>query len=417
MFIKTVSTTSGINPIKFDETGGVFYWILNTGSSTIYASTKSAFTAGDDGVVSLGPKESRRLETNNDTIYILGEGQVEIHNQRDGICSFKQAPTSSGSGGGGTVDAYTKTESDAKYAQKTDIPSSLPANGGNADTLDGLHSNEIAINPNLLINPDFRINQRGVVSGDTLVYGRYSLDRWRILYNNLDYKKSINITSDGIELVTTNGAGNSYYGDFHQIFENPLPSGYYTMSGKIDGVIRTYTGYLAENADSILFDGVFILAHTSFAIRFYDDTRKIEWVKLEVGQMATSFVPPDPALELVKCQRFYREIVGQFIPTIITSGMTSTYITIDNMRISTNDDGSSLLPTAYFKNTMFNADTGARVTNNSGSVISGFVFSITTVDKGKMIEVRAKKASHGLDRNTHVFVIDTNNPICISTEI
>lgn len=120
MFIKTVSTTSGINPIKFDETGGVFYWILNTGSSTIYASTKSAFTAGDDGVVSLGPKESRRLETNNDTIYILGEGQVEIHNQRDGICSFKQAPTSSG--GGETIDAYTKTESDAKYAAKTDVP-------------------------------------------------------------------------------------------------------------------------------------------------------------------------------------------------------------------------------------------------------------------------------------------------------
>ena len=135
MFIKTVSTTSGINPIKFDETGGVFYWILNTGSSTIYASTKAIFTAGDDGVVSLGPKESRRLETNTDTIYILGEGQVEIHNQRDGICSFKQAPTSSG--GGGDIDAYTKTESDAKYAQKTDIPSSLPANGGNADTLDG----------------------------------------------------------------------------------------------------------------------------------------------------------------------------------------------------------------------------------------------------------------------------------------
>ena len=143
MFIKTVSTTSGINPIKFDETGGVFYWILNTGLSTVYASTKSAFTAGDDGVVSLGPKESRRLETNNDTIYILGEGQVEIHNQRDGICSFKQAPTSSGSGGGGTIDAYSKTESDAKYAQKTDIPTSLPANGGNADTVDGYHIDNI----------------------------------------------------------------------------------------------------------------------------------------------------------------------------------------------------------------------------------------------------------------------------------
>ena len=156
MFIKTVSTKSGINPIKFDETSGVFYWILNTGSSTVYASIEDSFAAGDDGVVSLGPKESRRLETKNDTIYILGEGQVEIHNQRDGICSFKQAPTSSG--GGGTVDAYTKTESDAryaqksdipdsytktesdtKYAQKSDIPTSLPANGGNADTADAIN--------------------------------------------------------------------------------------------------------------------------------------------------------------------------------------------------------------------------------------------------------------------------------------
>lgn len=159
MFIKTASTTSGINPIKFDETGGVFYWILNTGSSTVYASTKSTFTAGGDGVVSLGPKESRRLETNNDTIYILGEGQVEIHNQRDGICSFKQAPTSSG--GGGTVDAYTKTESDAKYAQKTDIPTTLPANGGNADTVDGHHADYFAKHDNPSIEGQLSLVRAG----------------------------------------------------------------------------------------------------------------------------------------------------------------------------------------------------------------------------------------------------------------
>lgn len=318
---------------------------------------------------------------------------------------------------------YNQSNSDTLFSIGDGIADDARHNAFEITTTGGkLHDKDIAvkddiINSNLLINPDFKINQRGVASGDTLVYGRYSLDRWRILYSNLDYKKSINITSDGIELVTANDSVNGYYGDFLQPFENPLPSGYYTMSGKIDGVIRTFTGYLEENEDSILFDGVFVLAHTSFGIRVYDDTRKIEWVKLEAGQVATSFAPPDPALELVKCQRFYREIVGQFIPTIITSNMTSTYITIDNMRISTNDDGSSLLPTAYFKNTMFNANAGTRVTNNSGSVISGFVFSITTVDKGRLIEVRAKKASHGLDRNTHVFVIDTDNPICVGAEI
>ena len=144
MFIKTVSTTSGINPIKFDETGGVFYWILNTGSSAVYASTKATFTAGDDGVVSLGPKESRRLETNNDTIYILGEGQVEIHNQRDGICSFKQAPTSSG--GGETIDTYTKTESDAKYASKALYGDTTINVGRNAGSAVGEYSTAEGIN-------------------------------------------------------------------------------------------------------------------------------------------------------------------------------------------------------------------------------------------------------------------------------
>ena len=211
MFIKTVSTTSGINPIKFDETGGVFYWILNTGSSTIYASTKSTFTASDDGVVSLGPKESRRLETNNDTIYILGEGQVEIHNQRDGICSFKQAPTSSG--GGGTIDAYTKTESDAKYAQKTDIPSSLPANGGNADTVDGLHANDFT----QIIDFGFSETDTKTAIGQLGKTTIYRCTKWT------DYPAEF-IDSQGI-LITVNYNGSGTAGtDFiwcTQIIVNP----------------------------------------------------------------------------------------------------------------------------------------------------------------------------------------------------
>ena len=31
----------------------------------------------------------------------------------------------------------------------------------------------------------------------------------------------------------------------------------------------------------------------------------IKWVKLEPGTVATKFVPPDPATELLKCQRYY----------------------------------------------------------------------------------------------------------------
>ena len=366
MNIKTITTTDGVNEVDFGSGASRFYWFQNLGTTTVHVSGKADIVAGGDGVAKLAAGDSVCIETLGGKVYVLGAGKVEIHNTGDKFCPFKNAPVA---GGGGGVTAC---------------------------------------NDNLLINPDFKINQRGIVSGNTIANTKYSLDRWRILYNNLDFKKSINITSDGIELVTTNGAGNDYYGDFHQIFENPLPSGYYTMSGKIDGVIRTYTGYLAENADSILFDGVFVLAHTSFAIRFYDDTRKIEWVKLEVGQVATQFVPPDPALELVKCQRFYREIVGQVSANIIIPNATMTYFTIGYMRLS---------PTVYFKNTMFNANAGARITDNTGVPISGFDFSCTVFDNGRKIEVKATKASHGLDRNSHVFVIDANNPVCVDAEI
>lgn len=260
MFIKTVSTTSGINPIKFDETGGVFYWILNTGSSTIYASTKSAFTAGDDGVVSLGPKESRRLETNNDTIYILGAGQVEIHNQRDGICSFKQAPTSSG--GGGTIDAYSKTESDAKYAQKTDIPTTLPANGGNADTISGMQVDEFARS----YNDELKVYLNGQ-SGDirALVYqlpiGDYAVYTMDSEYNGITFpiqgycliswfpsKSSVNDFMYGtliIRPMSSVGATyicsvyNTYlYTDWEQISTTPIKSAHFAAS-TINGYIWT----------------------------------------------------------------------------------------------------------------------------------------------------------------------------------
>ena len=32
----------------------------------------------------------------------------------------------------------------------------------------------------------------------------------------------------------------------------------------------------------------------------------LNWVKAEIGSVATLFVPPDPATELTKCQRYYQ---------------------------------------------------------------------------------------------------------------
>lgn len=141
MNIKTVTTYDGVNVVDFGSAASRFYWFRNIGTSTVYVSGNSDITAGGDGVAELAVDDSVCVEALGGKVYVLGAGKVQIHNTGDKFCPFKNAPAQSG---GEAVDAYTKTESDAKYAQKTDIPSSLPANGGNADTVDGHHADYFA---------------------------------------------------------------------------------------------------------------------------------------------------------------------------------------------------------------------------------------------------------------------------------
>ena len=139
MQVKTITTAAGVNEIDFgndnSQSTAHFYWLKNLGDSTLYVSANPNPIAEKDDVAELPAKGAVSVETDEGKIYVLGAGKVEIHRTNSKFCPFDWQ--SSGSGGGGTIDAYTKTESDAKYAQKTDIPTSLPANGGNADTVGG----------------------------------------------------------------------------------------------------------------------------------------------------------------------------------------------------------------------------------------------------------------------------------------
>ena len=145
MQVKTITTAAGVNEIDFgndsSQSTAHFYWLKNLGDSTLYVSANPNPIAEKDDVAELPAKGAVSVETDEGKIYVLGAGKVEIHRTDSKFCPFEWA--SSGSGGGGTIDAYSKTESDAKYAQKTDIPTSLPANGGNADTVDGYHIDNI----------------------------------------------------------------------------------------------------------------------------------------------------------------------------------------------------------------------------------------------------------------------------------
>ena len=114
MDIKTVTTVDGVNTVDFGSAASRFFWFRNIGTSAVYISGNSDITAGGDGVAELAVGDSVCVEALGGKVYVLGAGKVQIHNTGDKFCPFKNAPAQSG---GEAVDAYTKSESDAKYAQ------------------------------------------------------------------------------------------------------------------------------------------------------------------------------------------------------------------------------------------------------------------------------------------------------------
>lgn len=82
------------------------------------------------------------------------------------------------------------------------------------------------------------------------------------------------------------------------------------MTAAGDYVDSYYTLALREGVNKVsvdLPDGEYISA---VSIGFnkgtgVGDSVKLSWVKLELGSAATPFVPPDPATELLRCQRYF----------------------------------------------------------------------------------------------------------------
>ena len=151
-------------------------------------------------------------------------------------------------------------------------------------------------NPNLLINPDFKINQRGATS-----YTReeYTVDRWKIKSG------TVNASSSGITVTLNNR------GQFIQLLEKTL-SGTYTATIKVTSITGDCALYVGEHSFQLNKAGTFTVTENGFisGISLYKDTAgtctiNVEYIKLEQGTVATPFIAPNPAEELIKCERFF----------------------------------------------------------------------------------------------------------------
>ena len=304
MTSKTIALTGA--EIRADYSGGTNAWLRNDGTAAVYASGAPGITAGADGTVSIPAGQSVGVYGANGTVYLKGTGSVQLIGSDYSTNPFRNSAASGGSGADDVARA------------------ALEAHAGNVDI--HVTATEKAAwnavnysNPNLLINPDFRINQRGQAEYTS----GYTVDRW---YS--PGKCSAAPISGGVKLTSTVTASSTTHA-FWQDFEFPLPPGKYTLSLKaadVTGVwaarIRTvtaagdyvdsyYTPRLQAGINSVtvdLSDSEYISA---VSIGFNKGTEagnslKLAWAKLEGGSLATPFVPPDYAAELAKCQRFYQ---------------------------------------------------------------------------------------------------------------
>ena len=162
-------------------------------------------------------------------------------------------------------------------------------------------------NPNLLINPDFKINQRGQTSYDFSTKSGYTVDRWFISRSKLTINSDNTITVD----FTANG------GVINQQLETVLNEQHTASINitRITGSIRFYIG--TSKFITITSPGIYTITHDTdiTQVSLYNPTGNnttasctVKWIKLEKGPIATQFVSPVIADELVKCQRYYQYI-------------------------------------------------------------------------------------------------------------
>lgn len=216
-----------------------------------------------------------------------------------------------------------------------DATLTIQQNGNNVQTFTANSStnktaNIITVNPNLLINPDFRIDQKKAGYTAYTANEKYTVDRWKIAGSSSGISVYAPNSNNNYRLRITSTVTTGVF--VKQVIEMPkyLRNKDVTFSIKCDSVdnISLYiVGITTSGATSYQqlaaqdFSGSATTASITASIgnTFYDyldlrikvrasTTKYIEYAKLEVGSVATTFSPPDYAEEILKCQRYYCEM-------------------------------------------------------------------------------------------------------------
>lgn len=209
-------------------------------------------------------------------------------------------------------------------------------------------------NPNLLINGDFQVWQRGTEISQYAKENKYTADRWICGFVNDDKTHTIRKDTDGSMYIDPNTG----YLKLRQVVEIPdnLRGKAVTLqvcikSAKTDSsnaYFQMGTGTYADGTwNSPSLSGKTVSTdYTVFSYKFAVPTSglpfielycfqsnifNIKWVKLELGENSTPFVPRPYGEELALCQRYYQKLNrgGSLYYTVgsdVGRGSTTCYV-------------------------------------------------------------------------------------------
>lgn len=184
-------------------------------------------------------------------------------------------------------------------------------------------------NPNLLINPDFRINQRGATNyenGPSTSVNTYSVDRWSL------YNHKLTVNSDKSITLSNTLYSN---GSFSQILENAVKGDVtiqiyvVDVSGSASVLVMPSDGSTVVDAGNLK-KGLNVFHYNQGLKKIYikvlNGTITLKYAKVEQGTVATAYTAPNPIEEYPKCQRYF-----QYIPKLYCVPLAFTKNTINNL--------------------------------------------------------------------------------------
>lgn len=301
------------------------------------------------------------------------------------------------------VDGNGSIDLSPLYNQIDSINQSLREHSNNDDVHTSISEAAVIFsNPNLLDNPNFSINQRG--QSEYIDANQYTVDRWGLYMQEKNVNNKVAVNDDK-SITLTLSAGN--WIRIAQIFEQPL-EGTFTLSAEVeaatggvtfdiivsDGTQKTASWVLGGGKQLVkaTFE-VGAMTDVAFSMRNLYGFVTIKSVKLELGSVATPFVPPNPAVELAKCQRYYAPVFNtngtpvQFngAGIAVTNTMVRLLINLPNtLRIAT--PTAVLTGSLYLINSTHITDNSIPIKNINGLYVNGNILQLDVNVEGVTLE-------------------------------